>query len=840
MTPAEDESAAVRGLSSVEIHAGWTVSLIDGRDVPDAVAASARSGIAATVPGQVHADLQREGLIPDPTIDDNERVVGWVGRSGWRYETTVERPQGQFDRLDLVFDGLDTVATLSIDGVQLGQTANMHRSYRFDVGDALAASGLLRVDFASAYDYTAELERRFGAPVGPYSEPFGLIRKMACSFGWDWGLTLVSAGIWRPVRLEAWSTARIASVRPLTSVSSDGGLLDLRVEIERARDTGLTAAVRVIGPGVELELDLEIAEDATSLQRLIELPGALAWWPRGYGEQPLYEVEVTLLDGTDRLDRSSSTVGFRSVEIETTPDERGSSFILSVNGTPVEVRGFNWIPDDILPSRMTGQRYRDRIATAVGVGANLLRVWGGGIYESREFYEACDEAGILVWQDFLFACSTYPEADPILAEVIAEAKENITRLSPHPSLVVWSGNNENLWLHDREGWAEEIAGRPWGSGYYLDLLPALVADRDPSRAYVAGSPWSGSTEIEPNSVDHGSHHSWDVWNALDFEHYRDSEPRFIAEYGWQSPPAWRTIRDAVSDSPMTPDSPGVLWHQKANDGQAKLARGIAAHFGTVPKDFDRWHFLAQLTQSRAITVAIEHWRANWPHTGGTILWQFNDLWPVSSWSALDSAGRLKPLMHELRRLFADRLVFLERVGDELLLGVSNATDAPWSLPVTVRRFDVGGAVLASVTLEVAVPPREVARIAVPAEVAARTTAREFIVADVGATVAQGESARAFWYDLPDADVEWQEPRYSVLLSEGDGGTEVTITAETLVRDLLLQADRAHPDAVASRGFVTLLPGESVRTLVGGAPISAEQLGEPFVLTDLASVLRTAD
>jgi beta-mannosidase len=291
---------------------------------------------------------------------------------------------------------------------------------------------------------------------------------------------------------------------------------------------------------------------------------------------------------------------------------------------------------------------------------------------------------------------------------------------------------------------------------------------------------------------------------------------------------------------MTPDSPGVLWHQKANEGQAKLARGIAAHFGAVPNGFDRWHFLAQLAQSRAIAVAIEHWRANWPHTGGTILWQFNDLWPVSSWSALDSAGRLKPLMHELRRLFADRLVSLERDADELFVGVSNATDEPWSLPVIVRRFDVGGAVLASATLQAVVQPREVVRIAVPAEVAARTTAREFIVADVAATIAQAVPARAFWYDLPDADVEWQEPRYSVRLRQADGGTEVTITAETLVRDLLLQADRAHPDAVADRGFVTLLPGESVQIVVSGAPISAEQLGEPFVLTDLASVLCTAD
>ncbi|MEV6306901.1 glycoside hydrolase family 2 protein [Actinoplanes sp. NPDC051861] len=755
--------------------------------------------VAATVPGCVHTDLLDAGRLPDPFLDDNETAVAWVGREDWTYERDVAWHGPEHDRIDLVFDGLDTVARVELGGVMLGETRNMHRSYRFDVTELLDGPMPLSVRFTSAYTEAERVRDALGERPGSYPEPYQYVRKMACSFGWDWGPTLVTAGIWRPVRLEGWSTARLSNVRPLCTYRDDSGHIDLTVEVERVADDPLTAQVLIDGR--------EIATVEPG-RHALKVDGVTPWAPRGYGEPALYTLTVVLRIGDEELDRWERRTGFRTVAIDQEKDAAGTRFAIEVNGEPVLVKGVNWIPDDIFPSRMTRERYALRLGQAAAAGVNLIRVWGGGVYESRDFYEICDELGLLVWQDFPFACACYPEEEPLLSEVIAEARENVTRLAAHPSLVTWCGNNENLWLRGAERWAERPGGDlTWGEAYYLDVLPAIVAELDPSRPYQAGSPWSGSRELEPNDPAHQTFHSWEVWNRQDYVHYRDTTPRFVAEFGWQAPPAWRTLRDAVSDEPLLPDSPGVLHHQKAQDGNGKLARGLAPYFAP-PSSTEAWHYLTQLNQVRAVTTGIDHWRSHWPHTTGTIVWQLNDLWPVTSWAAIDGAGRFKPLWFALRELYAERRLTIQPRDGGLVVAVLNDSPAPWQgeLKINARAQTIN------------VEARSVGYVE---------------ISDKSTVVAELDGARALWFE---DDTEITDPGLTIEATAVPGGLDVHVHATRLARDVLLQPDRIHPDAVVDTGFVTLLPGESTVFKVR-APIDLDpsSVKAPWVLTDLSSV-----
>lgn len=797
---------------------GWTVQ---------AVPAGPGGIVPAVVPGAVTADLLRAGLIPDPFLDDNETRLTWIPRTDWRYRTRVTPAAQRTERTDLVFDGLDTVATISVDGEQIGASRNMHRSYRYDVTGYARSGFELTVDLASVYAETQPVRDVVGPRSNAYPEPFQFVRKMACSFGWDWGPTLPGPGIWRPMRLESWSTARLSRVRPQIWVDADGcGVVDVEIELERAasgREREL--AIRITVLDGDLDRSVTVGLDETGGSARVRVPGVELWWPHTMGGQPLYPVRVELLDGDQVLDDWERRCGFRTVTVDRSADAAGTRFTFVVNGIEIFARGYNWIPPDIFPGLMTRDRYRREVRRAVDTRADLIRVWGGGLYESRDFYERCDELGLLVWQDFPFACAAYPEHEPLWSEIGAEAAENVVRLMPHPSLVLWNGNNENLWLCDEEHWSERQTGVDWGEKYYLEMLPAIVGKLDPGRPYTAGSPWSGSWEHQPNDPDHQTMHSWEVWNKIDYAHYRDTRPRFMAEFGWQAPATYATIRRAISDDPLRPDSPNMLHHQKAGFGQEKLNRGLAGHF-RVPDDFNSWHYLTQLNQCRAVATGIGHWRASWPHTAGAVLWQLNDIWPVTSWSAVDGDGRPKPLWHTMRELFADVLLTIQP-GPKLVL--SNLSGAAVAGTAVLRRLAVDGTELGRAEVPLSVAARTVGSVS-PAGIGdLGDPAAEFLVADFA-------GLRAWWFAVPDKDFQFPAPCYEIAVA----GTQVTVTARTLIRELLLQADRLHPDAAADAGHVCLLPGESTTIRVTGLPepLTAERLSEPFVLTDLATVLRS--
>ncbi|MEV4709878.1 glycoside hydrolase family 2 protein [Micromonospora sp. NPDC049374] len=787
---------------------------VPGQQVPPEVDGAT---VPATLPGCVHTDLLDAGLIPDPYLDDNETALAWIGRTDWAYETTFDRPVGVHGRLDLVCAGLDTVATITLNDVEVGRTENMHRGHRFDIGSLLRAEdNHLVVRFDSAYRYAETQRDRLGDRPNAYPEPFQFIRKMACNFGWDWGPTLVTAGIWQEIALHGWSVARLAAVRPLVTVDGETGRVEVHVEVERAVDRPLTVRAQVAGQ--RAEVTVPAGQRSAVLALTVHRPEL--WWPRGYGAAHRHELTVTLHDSDGGpLDEWRRRIGFRSVRLDTTPDEHGAPFTLYVNEVPIFVRGVNWIPDDVFPNRVTRQRLAHRFDQAEAANVNLLRVWGGGRYESADFYDLADERGLLVQQDFLFACAAYPEEEPFATEVAAEATEQVTRLASHPSLVLWTGNNENIWgWHDWD-WQEPLAGRSWGRGYYLDLLPRIVAELDPTRPYWPGSPWSGSEEIHPNDPAYGTTHIWDVWNTDDYVKYREYLPRFVAEFGYQGPPAYATLRRALSDEPLAHDSPGVAHHQKAADGDRKLRRGLDAHL-PEPRDFDDWHWLTQLNQARAIALGVEHFRSHRGRCMGTIVWQLNDCWPVTSWAAIDGDGRRKPLWYALRRAYADRLLTVQPRDGGLALVAVNDGGLPWQASITVTRLTLAGEPKAKSTLELAVPAYDTVTLTLAAELTRPDDARdELLVADTG-----DPADRAWWFFAEDRDVRWSAAAFDATVQPTDDGQQVRVTARTILRDVTLFPDRLDPSAEVDPALVTLLPGESATfTVRSAAPLDPTAL-----------------
>ncbi|WP_410627663.1 glycoside hydrolase family 2 protein [Amycolatopsis sp. cmx-8-4] len=754
--------------------------------VPIELARRLAEGIPAAVPGTVHTDLLAAGLIPDPYLDRNENELQWIGLTGWRYETTFDRPAAP-GVVELVFDGLDTVAEVELNHHVIATTVNMHRSYRVPVTGLLADGNTLAVTFSSAVRYARAERRRLGdLPNLGNDEPSNFIRKMACNFGWDWGPKLVTAGLWKTAAIDVWDVGRLRQVRPLVSVTPSGdGVVEIHADVDGS--DGLVLRARVSGT--------EVAGPAAEpLSVTVEQPRL--WWPHSMGEQPLHPLTVTLetSDGSI-VDTWSREIGFRTIDL----DERGGAFTFRVNGVPLFVRGANWIPDDCFPHRIDAARYDRRVQQATEARIDLLRVWGGGIYESDDFYAACDRRGVLVWQDFLFACAGYSEDEPLRGEVEAEAREAVVRLAPHPSLALWCGNNENYmgWFH--WGWQTELADRDWGAGYYEHLLPGVVAELDPTRPYIPGSPWSGDPARDTQDDGHGCVHIWDVWNERDFSGYLERVPRFVSEFGWQAPPAWATLTAAVHDDPLTPESPGLLHHQKAKDGNGKLARGLAHHFA-APASTEDWHYLTQVTQARAIRTGIEHFRGHRPRCMGTIVWQLNDCWPVTSWSAIDGAERRKPLWYALREAYADRLITIqERDGSRVAILVNDSASA-WEAPLELRRLTVDGEILAKTGTTVRVPPRDTVTLPFGDVGLAGDPARELLAADTGAE-------RAIRFLADDLDIAYPEPRFDTAVTRTATGYDVTVTARSLVHELAVFADRLAPDAEADQCLLTLLPGD---------------------------------
>lgn len=862
----------------------WTVEAVHGPAQADAH----REPVAAIVPGCVHTDLLRAGRIPDPFDGDNEAATQWIGDTVWRYRRTFEwSGTGTHDRHDLVAEGLDTLATIELNGIVVATTANQHRAYRFPVGHLLRpGANELVVTFDAPVPAAERLSALHGGELPHVNHhPYNALRKNASNFGWDWGIDVATSGIWKSIGIESWSGARIAAVRPLVDVDGTTGVLTAHVDVEFAGSSGafsqaigsapVASAGGDAGAGLEARITLaphhasagrpgadtvppvhpvDHAEtagrvvgarpvvtgpDRTSGSAVVrlEVPEVAVWWPRGEGDQPLYDVRVEVGD-----DVWTGRVGFRTVTLDTAADAGGAPFLLRVNDRPVIVRGANWIPDHAYLTEMTPERYADRIDDAIDANVNLLRIWGGGIYESDDLYDRCDELGVLVWQDFLFACAAYAEEPWLADEVEPEVREAVTRLSPHPSLVVWNGNNENLVAYAEWGWRPSLVGRTWGNGYYRSLLPSIVAELDPTRPYTPGSPFSFDEYLTPNDERNGSVHIWDVWNRLDYRAYADWNPRFVAEFGFQGPPAWSTLTAVVHDEPLDPDGHEMLVHQKADQGNQKLADGMRGHLPmpTSIEDWpiEDWHWAAQLNQAHAIRFGMEWFRSRTPDNTGMIVWQLNDDWPVVSWALVDHAGIRKPVWYAVRQAYQPVLLTVQPAASGaagaaggLDVVLVNASGASVAEEVTVSRVAFDGTVLESSSFPLTPGPADADRVTLPAALA--------VPGDAGSEVlvVTGAGTRTVFDFAEVVDQALARSPLSMSVTATDDGAVVTVTATSYARDVSLFPDRVDPAARVDDGLVSLLAGESVTFTVTGAPgIDPEALVDPLVLRHAGSLL----
>jgi beta-mannosidase len=792
---------------------GWSA-------VPEALRPQLLDGIPATVPGVVHTDLLAAGLIDDPYVATFEADQHWIGEQAWTYrgefDLAADAPELTNADCDLLCDGLDTVAEVFCNGHTLGHSVNMHRRNVFSTAGHLhEGTNAIEVTFSPVGEYTAAMAGQVGERVHVERDPYNLVRKMACNFGWDWGPRLVTAGIWKAIGLRSWSQARVTDVAVFATASQNAaGTWDgeLRVHVQTTGNLRFASiTVRLKGHGVQAEAGVT-AEHWTEV--VLPVSGVQAWWPHSLGEQPLYDVEVVLHNDLAVLDRVQRRTGFRSVELDTTPDAdgNGATFGLRVNDVLLFARGMDWIPDDCFPSRITPERYRERVQQAKDAGVDLLRIWGGGIYEQAAFYEACDELGVMVWQDFCLACAAYPEEEPFATEVEAEARDNVVRLSAHPSLVLWNGNNECIWgFHDWR-WADQLDGKSWGAGYYYELFPRIVAELDPSRPYWPGSPSSGYNDVHPNDPNYGCMHIWDVWNERDYTGYDAYSPRFVSEFGYQGPATWATWARTLAPEDLSATSPAMLVHQKAAGGNDKLNRGIQGHLpapGEGAADFDEWLFAMQLQQARAVRHGIERWRSLRGRCLGSIVWQLNDCWPVTSWAALDlgtnAAGepvaRRKPLWYAVRSAYADRLVTLQRDADGWRAVLVNDGRDDWVATGTVELRSLAGEVLWSRSLARLVPLRS--RVDVPLEPDTHGMAE----AELALVVTLSDAERAVKLLVEDVAAAIPVPDYEAEVARTDAGVTVEVTARSFLRTLCLFPDRVAEDSVPDSLGIDLFPGE---------------------------------
>ena len=650
--------------------------------------------LPATIPGSIHTDLIAAGLIGDLRVDGTEIEQEWIRDADSRYEARIPgRPvEGN---CELKFDGLDTLATVSVNGAVKLQSENMHRAFSIDVSNVASHGFDLEIAFRAPLPEALKRQKEMGVYPNPYDMPYNYFRKMACSYGWDWGPITITSGVWKPIWLTQWDQGILDEVGLVSDVID--GVAQLRVRT-LGRGSATDVEVIISGHGKEKIVSTKLGEDHT-----IECDGFDLWHPRGFGEATLYDVSVLLKDSTGTtVDEFNKRVGFRHVSLDQSNFGDRQMFAICVNGQRVWAKGVNWIPDDPFPHRITKEQYELRIRDLYSVEVNAIRIWGGGIYESDHFYDLCDELGIIVWQDFLFACAAYPETPAMLAEVEEEAHQAITRLSTHASLVMWCGGNECIEGFQHWGWKEPLAGKAWGSTFYMDTLPTALAKFDGSRPYIPSSPFSTLKE-DVKDFSSGTNHIWDVWNQTGYQRYEEYSPSFSAEFGYNGPGSWRTLTKSIGKTTLDSRDPDVATHQKAFFGMDKVADGLVREFNKDLVEGHSWYFAAQLVQARAVEVGLKHFRSQYETCSGSVLWQYNDMWPAISWAVLDSASSRKLSWYAMREAYRPRVLHFSGVDRRLIL--INDTSEQWEHTLKLWLVSEDGQILENLSRDVSLNPR---------------------------------------------------------------------------------------------------------------------------------------
>ena len=782
----------------------------------------------ARVPGDVHLDLLANRLIPDPFYRDNEAKLQWISAADWEYRTSFDAPPALLQRrqIELVFEGLDAFCDVYLNDRLLLTANNMFRLWRVDAKPWLKpGANQLRIVFpapARAAEAVAAADpwrTRTGVAAKTY------IRKAAYEYGWDWGPTFVASGIWRPISIEAWDEARISDLhlrqRDVTAaVAHLLGEVEVTAAAEAAAD--VTLQCQAGGPPVQAMRRVELHAGVNHVDLPIEIDQPKLWYPAGYGGQLLYTFEAQVKIGPEIVDRRTVRTGLRSVVLRRKVDQWGRSFEFVVNGIPIFAKGADVIPFDSFPNRVTGADYRRVLESARDANMNMIRHWGGGYYETDEFYALCDELGLMVWQDFMFGNEMQPGTHPFKLSVAHEAADQVRRLRDHPCIVLWCGNNET-----------EAAFSPnWGRlpndpGAVLQMwkdyltissgiLGQTVKALDPETPFWPSSP---SSDYEETSAAYraGDFHDWSVWHGrVPFEDYEKNVYRFVSEYGFQSFPEMRTVEAFTAPEDRTGIlTPVMLAHQKNQQGNS-IIRDYLLKYYQEPKDFASFLYVSQVLQAEGVKIGAEHLRRHRPETMGSLFWQLNDCWPVASWSSIDYYGRWKALQYYARRFYAPVLVSPHVEDGAVAVYIVSDRLAPVAGSLRLRLMSLAGTTLDETTEAVTVAPQssQVYLRTALSTLAAKGVdfSQVFVAVDL---TADGRTISSnLIYLVPTKEIHLPAAPITTGLAAAPGGATLRLSARALARSV--HVTFGDLDVTPSDDYFDLLPDQPVEITIRGA------------------------
>lgn len=806
------------------------------------------SWLEISIPGDVHRTLIDAGQIPDPFWDQQERDCAWMEEQEWWYRIPLRIPDaalGEGERWQVVFHGLDTFVTIYLDGEQVGEGQNMFHDITVDITGRVQPGS----EHVLALQFHPPLKAVEGRPLGPwdfYPIERTAMRKAQFGFGWDWGPRLPTIGAWQPIELRRVDRATILGVHfDNVELAADQTQAVVAVRVEAIPVAGvepLRARATLREPRTDrewhAEFDLPLNADAVVDGRAyLTVAMPKLWWTHDLGEPFLYDLTVELLAGDDVVASDERKVGIRSLVLDQSPDpdEPGTRFFRFIlNGVPIFAKGADWIPPDSFVGAIEPERYTRWLEAVRDANMQMLRVWGGGIYMHDVFYDECDRLGILVWQDFMFACAGYPEEDPaFVREVDLEARYQVRRLRSHPSLAVWVGNNEVQWLTDGRYWNVPFDERPaYGALYFDKILPDAIRELDGRTPYWPGSPYGGN---DYNSMEEGNRHNWDAWHGqsprrffeqgkqvltpemVSYRRYAEDMTRFCSEFGLHASPVVETLRRAVPEDELYHHSPAMDWHNK--DNPKNKGDMLMESVTGVPDNLADYIDFSQIAQAEGVIFGIEHFRRRTPHCSGALVWQMNDCWPVQSWSVMDYYGFGKAGYFYLRRVFHPVLASFKGTDDGVELWITNDTLQHVRDDVTVTLGTFAGETIEQQVLDVDVLPTTSMKVASwPADVAGND---RYLRAASGSGIFYDN--RHFFVDFKDLDRVPAEPSVE-MRQVGEGAVEVTLTAPEDGYGWFVHLQRPVATTRYSDNYVDLAPGVS-KTITVTDPAGPVSPGE---------------
>ena len=810
----------------------------------------------ATVPGVVHTDLLQNKIIEDPFFRLNERGLQWIDKEDWVYETcfTLAADMMRKENMELVFEGLDTYADVYLNDECILKADNMFRCWSIPVRQYIREeNNILKVYFHSPvkidvpkwdalpYQYPASNDQSENG--GLFNKKISIFaRKAGYHYGWDWGPRLVTSGIWRPVYIRAWSDLRINDVFiEQKEVGAGRAVIAGHVELDADKDmNGVLVTItdevtgRVLG---EWQADLKRGTNRVTVDFVLHKPKL--WWSNGLGEPFLYRFRTDIIAGGELLDSKTERVGIRSLKVVHQPDKDGHTFYIELNGRPVFAKGANYIPSDNFLPRVTPENYKRTILDAAGVNMNMLRVWGGGIYENDVFYDLCDEYGIMIWQDFMFACSMYPAEGALLDNIHQEAVDNVKRLRNHACIALWCGNNEcqDAWL----GWGwkceierqnKEYADKIWAQyrQQYHVTLPGVVREYAPGTFYWPSSPFA--FEGEMSGTTDGDRHYWSVWHGkAPISDYDSEKSRFFSEYGFQSFPEFESVkRYAPYPEDWDIRSEVMMSHQRGGDHANGLIETYLLNEYKKPRDFRAFLYMNHVLQGDAIKTAIESHRRQMPYNMGTLFWQHNDCWPVASWASRDYYGRWKAQHYYTRKVYDDILISSVVEGDDLkVYAVSDRLEnTSGQLQLQVCQFD--GTVVHHWGKSVGISGND-SRVCFSAPLAKLLEGadRGTVYVRVDYTDKSGRVYHNNYCLGKQKDMDYPKVDLQTEVRSIEGGYEVMVSADKFARAVCLSV--ADNESVYSDNYFDVQPKSSVQVQVR-TRLSAEAFNGSLRLTCL--------